>query len=119
MNILISKNTQLKEDFDWGSLIWYASAKLDNSKAMTLGKCIIKPGKSNPLHYHPNCEEILLVTEGTIVHTFEGMEDFIMHPGDSITIPRNVQHHAVNIGDEDAIMHISFSSNQRETIKVE
>ena len=39
-----------------------------------------------------------------------------MNPGDTISIPAGVIHNATNIGDEEAIMVISFSSADRHTI---
>jgi quercetin dioxygenase-like cupin family protein len=39
-----------------------------------------------------------------------------MNVGDAISIPPNFKHQARNIGDEDAILHISFSSADRQTV---
>ena len=44
-------------DMPWGELRWYTSAAMDNSRVMTTGVAILSPGKSNPVHYHPNCGE--------------------------------------------------------------
>ncbi len=101
-------------EFDWGQLTWFVTDQLVPDADMTFGRCIIRPGQENPRHYHPNCSEILFVYQGTIEHTTaEGMKK--MTAGDSISIPKNFVHQARNIGTEDAILMISFSSAHRET----
>jgi quercetin dioxygenase-like cupin family protein len=72
------------------------------------------PGCANPRHLHPNCEEILHVLQGTITHTGKDTDE-IMHIGDTISVPVNTLHNARNIGDDWAILLISFSSPNRLT----
>ncbi len=115
LKLLLKAANAEKESFDWGELTWNANAKLGNSKLMTLGKCIINVNAENPRHYHPNCEEILYVTQGKLLHTLDD-NSFEMQTGDTIVIPANVWHNARNIGDEDAIMTIVYSSAHRETV---
>lgn len=103
----------------WGSLTWFVSGGQGNSTALTVGKCIINPGCANPRHYHPNCEEVLHVLTGTIAHTLDGEHRVIMQPGDTITIPPNVVHHAQNVGEEAALLLICFSSGERQAVFVE
>ena len=112
--ILNGKNA-VREIFDWGELTWFANARLGNSDEMTLGQCRIKVGYENPRHYHPNCEEILYVTQGQITHTV-GDEAMTMFVGDTIVIPPNLLHNARNTGDEEAVMIIVFSSAHRQTV---
>jgi len=100
---------------DWGRLTWLASGKLGNSAAMTVGQCLIRPGKSNPRHSHPNCEEVLYVLAGRISHTVDGGREAELGPGDAVTVPPNLLHNARNIGSEDAVLAISFSSPDRQT----
>lgn len=100
---------------EWGSLTWYASKSLGNSMEMTTGICVIEPGKENPRHLHPDCEEVLYVQKGLIKHTY-GEEAFQMGEGDAITVPAGVKHNAVNIGDSEAVLMIAFSSAERTTV---
>lgn len=102
--------------FDWGQLTWYASNPLGNSTDMTIGRCLLKPGFGNPRHYHPNCSEILVVMQGRIRHTTANGGETEMGVGDTVTIPANIWHCAKNIGDEDALLFIAFSSADRQTI---
>lgn len=100
---------------DWGELTWFASGSQGNSKEMTLGRCILRPGQKNPRHLHPNCSEILHVIQGRILHTYQDGKEVEMNVGDTITIPANLWHQAKNIGTNDAVLMIVFSSAERQT----
>jgi quercetin dioxygenase-like cupin family protein len=89
---------------------------LGNAGELTVGRCEIRPGCANPRHRHPNCEEVLHVLQGRIAHTAEGGSEVELLPGDSISIPAGVAHNARNLGGETAVLTISFSSANRETI---
>ncbi len=102
-------------DQTWGKLTWYASGPLGNSDSMTVGEAVIRPGQENPRHYHPNCDEILHVVRGRILHSM-GPRKVEMSAGDTVSIPMGVRHNARNIGTEDAVLAISFSSAYREVI---
>jgi quercetin dioxygenase-like cupin family protein len=99
----------------WGRITWYASGQLGNSATMTVGEAVIRPGQENPRHYHPNCDEVLHVVRGRILHTM-GPQQVEMTVGDTVSIPMGVRHNARNIGTEDAVLAISFSSAHREVI---
>jgi len=77
---------------------------------------LLFPGQSNPRHFHPNCTEILVVSQGSILHTDAAGGRTEMSAGDTVTIPPNVWHQATNIGAEDAILTIVFTSAERETV---
>lgn len=100
---------------EWGQLTWYASGSLGNGGGMTVGRCLIKPGRENPKHLHPNCSEVLVVQAGTIRHTSgEKGEEVELGPGDVITIPPGFYHQARNVGATDAVLFIAFSSPDRQ-----
>ena len=99
----------------WGKLTWYASGELGNSQTMTVGEAVIRPGQQNPRHYHPNCDEVLHVVRGRILHTM-GTRQVEMTQGDTVSIPMGVRHNARNIGTEDAVLAISFSSAHRQVV---
>ena len=100
---------------EWGMLTWHASAELGNAQELTVGQCLLHPGCKNPPHCHANCEEVLVVMQGTISHTIDDGKEVTLQEGDTITIPRGVTHQARNIGEGDAILSIAFSSAHRET----
>jgi quercetin dioxygenase-like cupin family protein len=100
---------------DWGTLTWFASGRQGNSDSMTVGRCVIRPGRSNPRHSHPNCEEVLHVLSGRIAHTLDGRAEVELSEGDTITVPAGLVHNARNIGQADAVLMIAFSSPDRQT----
>ena len=113
-------------DADWGELRWQASGQLGNSQDMTVGRCLLRPGQSNPKHSHPNCSEVLVVISGAIAHTVDETSPMAPHgevemaPGDTVTIPTGVPHQARNLSDrEDAMLFIAFSSADRQTVAEE
>jgi quercetin dioxygenase-like cupin family protein len=115
IQLVPSERTE-KLDFDWGSLNWYASRALGNSSEVTVGSCRLKPGSSNPRHYHPNCSEILVVIQGQIRHTMADGTESEMRPGDTVTVLPNVWHRATNIGHSEALLFIVFTSADRQIV---
>jgi quercetin dioxygenase-like cupin family protein len=112
----ITRRAQHNEELtSWGKLVWQVSAAIGKSRTMTVGVCCLNPGCHNARHYHPNCDEALVVKSGRIIHTL-GEEEREMETGDVIVIPTGVMHNARNIGDEPAELSISFSSADRQTI---
>lgn len=97
---------------DWGHLTWLAATKYGNADGLVLGRVTIKAGKSNPRHRHPNCEEVLYMLKGKIVHSL-GDKSYTLSAGDTITIPAGVFHDAMCIGDEDADMIVAYSEGIR------
>jgi quercetin dioxygenase-like cupin family protein len=100
---------------DWGRLLWGVSHSQGNSEKLTVGWCVLEPGKANGRHYHPNCEEVLIVIEGEIVHSWNA-DHACMNEGDAIVVPAGVVHNATNVGERDARLLICFSSATRETV---
>ncbi|HEY3321359.1 MAG TPA: cupin domain-containing protein [Planctomycetota bacterium] len=101
---------------DWGELTWFVSGEQKNCDALTVGKATIKPGCESPRHYHPNCTEVLHVLKGKIVHAIEDGKTVEMSEGDTITIPPNLKHNAKNVGTENAVMLICFSTADRKAV---
>jgi len=105
----------LVESQSWGRLEWMVSGALGNSNALTIGKCFIESGQQNPVHHHPNCDEVLHVIAGRIRHRV-GDEYVEMTAGDTISIPMGSVHNATNIGDEMCELLICFNTAQREVV---
>lgn len=104
------------QSFDWGTLQWLASGAL--GAAQTVGVCQLFAGSANPLHYHPNCEEILYVLEGAGKHLL-GEEWVPVRPGSVVRIPVHMKHKLVNTGPDTMRTLIVFSSPDRETVFLE
>lgn len=115
--IILRAGEAAKVPMDSGALTWFASRQLGNSGAMTVGTATLPPGGENPRHFHPNCEEVLHVLRGTIIHMM-GDDEAELGPGDTITIPAGLIHNARNTGGTDALLLICFSSADRETVWV-
>ncbi|HSL24996.1 MAG TPA: cupin domain-containing protein [Acidimicrobiia bacterium] len=98
---------------DWGSLSLFADAELMNLETMTLGRVQILAGRSNPLHTHPNCTEVLILLVGRIEHIV-GNDAVVLEPGDVLAVPAGVSHRAAVLGDVDADMIVAYTSGRRE-----
>ncbi len=103
------------EPTSWGRLVWMVAGRLGNSDQLTVGKCFIAPGAANPRHSHPNCDEVLHVLSGEIEHSLDG-KAYRLGVGETITIPMGSVHNARNLGVEEAVLLIVFSSADRQTI---
>lgn len=103
------------QTFEWGTLQWLANAATFPGAVQTLGFCHLHAGMHNPLHYHPNCEEILYVQQGTGKHLLD-QEWIIVKPGSVVRIPAGMIHQLVNDGSETMITIIAFSSGDRQTV---
>jgi len=99
----------------WGHMTWMVSGELGNANHMTVGRVTIHPGNCNPRHCHPTCEEVLHLLSGELEHSL-GDERIRMSAGDCIVIPPGVFHNAVNVGETDADMVVTFSSAQRDFV---
>lgn len=98
---------------DWGSLSWKASQDVGNAEGLTLGRVVIKKGKSNPRHRHPTTEEALYLMRGKLRHSV-GDETYELEVGDTLVIPPGVYHHAESIGAEDADMIVVYDKGKRD-----
>jgi quercetin dioxygenase-like cupin family protein/type 1 glutamine amidotransferase len=113
--LLLPRADALVQPQPWGKLEWFASRALGNSTFMTVGIATINPGKENPVHRHPNCDEILHVLQGQIINRV-GDKEYEMHTGDTVTIPEGMPHNARNIGTEDAVLSITYNTPDRIAI---
>lgn len=99
----------------WGRLEWMVSGSQGNSDTLTVGKCFIRPGENNPVHHHPNCDEVLHVVSGRIRHRVN--DEYVeMTAGDTISIPMGAIHNATNIGDETCELLICFDTAERQVV---
>jgi quercetin dioxygenase-like cupin family protein len=85
------------QNLGWGTIRWLCNRELVPNAQQTFGLVHILPGQQNPLHYHPNREELLYVMSGECEHSFDG--DWVhLSPGMIICIPAGVRHQLVNRG---------------------
>jgi oxalate decarboxylase/phosphoglucose isomerase-like protein (cupin superfamily) len=60
-------------------------------------------GATHETHYHPNAEEVVLVTSG-LAHQVIGDETLRMGPGDVCFIPKGVPHRIEAAADDDLVI---------------
>ena len=104
--------------FPWGAIKWLCNDQIDPEAEMTFGMVYINAGEENPLHHHPNCEELLYVLSGECDHRL-GDDVFPMKAGMMIRIPRGVKHNAINTGWQPVTMAVCYSAADRQTIFLE
>ena len=102
----------------WGEIRWLVGTELMPGAEQTFGVVTIYPDKRNPLHAHPNCEELLYVLTGECDHKL-GDDLFHLRPGSVIRIPRGVPHWAHCTSAEPLVAVISFSAPDRRTDTLE
>lgn len=105
-------------DFSWGRIRWLCNGEIDPDAEMTFGVVYIDPDEANPLHYHPNCEELVFLLHGRCDHRV-GEEWFPLEAGSLLRIPRGVVHCAKNTGWDPLMMVIVYSSPDRQTVFLE
>ena len=116
---LVTQRDELPEQsFSWGALRWLSNGQLQPGAQQTVGICRIFAGQGNPLHHHPNCEEVLHVRAGRGRHSIDG-QWIELRPGTTICIPVGVKHNLINEGTETMECVIAFSSGDRQTVFVE
>lgn len=103
------------ETNSWGTLQWVCNEKLMPGSLQTVGLANILPGKQNPVHFHPNCEEVLYVLSGQGIHSYNG-RTVELRAGTTIRIPPKVKHNLVNTGTEPLRTLVSFSTGDRQTV---
>jgi quercetin dioxygenase-like cupin family protein len=101
----------------WGTVSWLINEVTTEGAEQTFGVVTINPGQSNPLHLHPNCEEILYVVSGTCEHRL-GEATIQLSPGMAICVPRGTPHCARTTSAERLVVVVSFSSPDRQTVNL-
>lgn len=101
----------------WGGVSWLINGEKTDGAEQTFGVVTIEPGHSNPLHLHPNCEEILYVVSGTCEHRL-GEATIQLSPGMAICVPRGTPHCARTTSPERLVVVVSFSSPDRQTVNL-
>lgn len=105
------------QQYPWGWIRWTMNAQIDRNSKMTFGVVYIKPNQTNPLHLHPQADEILHVIEGTCEHRM-GDKWIQMGPGDTIRIPHGVKHNARTL-DQPCRVVVVYDTGERKMVPVE
>jgi len=103
------------EPAGFGSVHWAVREGDPDGAEQTLGLATFDAGKGNVEHIHPNCEEIVVVLEGSAEHTL-GTQSTRLGPGDLIVVPRGVPHRLFNDGPATVRALVVFSSPDRQFV---
>lgn len=97
------------EDFEWGARKTLVNAATMPGAQQTLALVWVLPGREDPLHAHPNSEQVAHVLAGEC--EFQ-VGDTLYHlvPGDTIRVPRGVPHCATCTSWEPLRMVVTQSS---------
>ena len=108
---------QAKPDVAAGgyTIKWLFSGETAPGAEQTLGYVVIQPGQKNPLHAHPNCEELLYLISGELDHSLNGAT-YRLRPGDAIRVPAGARHDARCAGPEPATMVVCYSVPDRQIV---
>ena len=108
---------QAKPDVAAGgyAIKWLFSGQSAPGAAQTLGYVVIQPGQKNPLHAHPNCEEVLYLISGELDHSL-GDAMYRLKAGDAIRVPAGAKHDARCVSAEPAAMVVCYSVPNREIV---
>jgi quercetin dioxygenase-like cupin family protein len=86
---------------DWGKLGWLANPPNTGSRDLTVIHVTLAPGKGHDFHKHPEQEEVIYVTSGT-VEQWVDREKRVLGAGDCAFIPADMVHASFNVGSGDA-----------------
>jgi mannose-6-phosphate isomerase-like protein (cupin superfamily) len=106
------------EKSPWGTLRWLMNAKLDAGSPLTVGVAEINAGQSNPLHLHPNSDEVIYVLSGSCEQRV-GDETVILKAGDTLRIPAGVPHQAKALGNEPLKSIVVYNTGNRQFTPVQ
>src|SRR4051812_4390715 len=115
--ILARGAPQAKPDVAAGgyTITWLFSGQTAPGAEQTLGYVVIEPGQKNPLHAHPNCEELLYLIAGELDHSLDGAS-YRLRPGDAIRVPAGAKHDARCVSHEAARMVVCYSVPDRQVV---
>jgi oxalate decarboxylase/phosphoglucose isomerase-like protein (cupin superfamily) len=116
--LLTDINKAPLQAFDWGTLQWLCNGEILPGAVQTIGICHLHPGRRNPLHYHPNCEEILFIQQGSGKHLLDSVWVSVQ-PGSVVRVPAGMKHQLSNEGAQIMISIVVFSSADRQTVFLE
>ncbi|WP_207953359.1 cupin domain-containing protein [Paenibacillus agricola] len=87
----------------WGRIKWLSEPGVTGSGIMTTGVVDLEVGKGHERHNHPDCDEIIYVTQGQgeqFIEFGDGKVDTRnVKSGDLIFIPADLYHGTLNTGE--------------------
>jgi mannose-6-phosphate isomerase-like protein (cupin superfamily) len=88
----------------------------DTGGLYSLGELEVSPGGGNGMHVHTCFEETFIAVDGEI-GVVMGSRQYLLKPGESITVPRNTPHHFVNRSRGTVTCHVKFVPGHENFMK--
>ena len=107
-----------KQRMAWGWIAWLVCADVEPEAKTTLGLVHIDPGRSNPVHRHRTCEEVIYVLSGQCEHRV-GDRWVTLRRGDVLRIPAGVIHAARTPVDQSFEAIVVYNTGRRDFEEVE
>ena len=104
------------DSHEWGTMTWLADADIGATTTISVARMVLNQGKTSPLHHHPNCEEVVMLESGTVLHEVGGLP-IDQEPGTCIVIPAGVGHFTRNVGAAPAHLLVSYGAAVREYVE--
>ena len=100
----------------WGAEYWIANSELYCGKILH-----VKDKKMCSMHFHLEKHETFHIVKGSIImrliHKDGSQEEFEMHKGDTLEVPRGLMHQFEGIGEAD-IMEVSTQHFDSDSYRV-
>ena len=99
--------------FEWGEMTKMVHSETGDSDELAVSHMVVRPGKSSPIHSHPNCEEAIYLIRGTLEHRVDD-RIYPQGPGSTVVVPRGAPHVTTNVGHDDAEVIVTYSTARPE-----
>lgn len=89
--------------FEHIAVRWFVGGEATGARQVSVGESTYPPGVTHEPHYHPDAEEVVVVTAGRAEQVV-GDETLELGPGDACFIPSGVTHQITAVSDEDLVI---------------
>lgn len=91
---------------------WLVDDALVENAALSIARMTLAAGACSEGHRHPNCNEVIHLLAGMVEQAVD-KERVVMAPGDTVFIPAGAFHQSRNLGPDEAVMIVAYSSGTR------
>jgi quercetin dioxygenase-like cupin family protein len=82
---------------------WFVGVEANGARQVSVGQSTYPAGVTHEPHYHPNAEEVVVVTAGRAKQVI-GDETLELGPGEACFIPTGVPHRITAVSDEELVI---------------
>ncbi|NMR33229.1 cupin domain-containing protein [Chryseobacterium aquaticum] len=111
---LFEKGVKIANDNFTGTAFLKMLVTNDDENPITIGNVTFEPGARTKWHLHPG-GQILLVTDGVGYYQEKGQSKKILHKGDVIKCPPNIEHwHGASV--DSHFSHLAIGNSDKEAV---